>query len=83
MTPHGVKVRQGQERARARGVRIGPPTNSALTADVLQRARAMRSAGMYLREIAAALHVPKSTLHRALRRELEIDATDVLAGEEP
>jgi DNA invertase Pin-like site-specific DNA recombinase len=78
VTPHGALVRQGQERARARGVRLGPPTNPALTADVLQRARAMRAAGMHLREIASELHVPKSTLHRALRRD---DAADVIPGE--
>jgi DNA invertase Pin-like site-specific DNA recombinase len=70
VTPHGAKVRLGQERARARGVHVGRPTNAVLTPDVLERARAMRASGMHVRDIAAALHVPKSTLHRALRREL-------------
>jgi len=69
VTPHGLKVRDGQERARARGVRIGPPTNPRLTTEVIERARAMGEEGASLREIAAALHVPKSTLHRALARE--------------
>ena len=79
MTPHGLKVRAGQERARCdRGVRMGPPTNPALTADVLERACEMRAAGMHLRQIAIELHVPKSTLHRALHRD---DAADVLARE--
>ena len=31
VTPHGMKVCQGQERARARGARIGRPTNPRLT----------------------------------------------------
>lgn len=70
MTPHGEKVRRGQERARARGKRIGGPTNPKLTPDLLEAARAMLAAGRHLREIAAALHVPKSTLHRALTREV-------------
>lgn len=70
MTPHGEKVRQGQERARARGVHVGRPPNRVLTPDVVDRARAMRASGMFVREIAAALHVPKSTLHRALTREV-------------
>ena len=66
MTPHGVKVREGQERARARGVHVGRPGNARLTADVLERARAMRLGGMHVRGIAFVLGVPKSTLHRAL-----------------
>lgn len=68
MTPHGLKVRQGQERARARGARIGRPTNPRLTPETIERARAMHAAGASLGEIVAALHVPKTTLHRALRR---------------
>ena len=68
MTPHGVKVRHGQERARARGVHVGRPGNATLTPEALERARAMRASGMHVREIAEALHVPKSTLHRAMRR---------------
>jgi DNA invertase Pin-like site-specific DNA recombinase len=71
VTPHGAKVRQGQERARARGVHVGRPCNPTLTRDVLERARAMRAAGIRVREIASALGVPKSTLHRALRREVQ------------
>ena len=79
MTPHGMKVRAGQDRARRdRGARIGRPTNPALTADVLRRAREMRAAGASFGEIVAALHVPRTTLHRALHRD---DATDVVAGE--
>jgi len=66
-TEHGAKVRQGQERARARGVRVGRPTNQRLTPDVLERARKMSAAGLRVRDIAADLHVPKSTLHRALQ----------------
>ena len=69
MTLHGQKVRRGQERARAHGVRIGRPTNPKLTPDALERAREMRGAGMHLSDIAAELHVPKSTLHRALTRD--------------
>jgi DNA invertase Pin-like site-specific DNA recombinase len=64
---HGAKVRQGQERARARGVRIGRPPNPKLTPDLLERARVMRAAGVRIRQTAAALHVPRSTLHHAMR----------------
>ena len=71
MTPHGEKVRRGQERARARGVRFGRPTNPRLTHEVLERARAMLADGMHLRAIAADLHVPTTTLHRTLRRNAE------------
>jgi DNA invertase Pin-like site-specific DNA recombinase len=67
MTPHGAKVRQGQERARARGVHVGRPSNPKLTPEALVRARLLRAAGMHVRQIASALAVPKSTLHRALR----------------
>ena len=70
MTPHGAKVRAGQERARADGARIGRPQNAKLTPEVLERARAMRAAGMHLRAIATDLHVPTTTLHRALTREV-------------
>ena len=69
MTPHGAKVRQGQERARARGVHVGRPANPALTADVIERARVMCANGMHVRDVASELGVPKSTLHRALRRK--------------
>lgn len=65
---HGAKVRQGQERARARGVHVGRPRNTALTSDLLERAHAMRAAGMHVRDVARALKVPKSTLHRALSK---------------
>ncbi|MGH7268935.1 MAG: hypothetical protein ACREJ3_00775, partial [Polyangiaceae bacterium] len=68
MTPHGAKVRDGQERARARGVHVGRPPNAAITPDALARARVMRAGGMHLRAIARTLHVPRSTLHRALRQ---------------
>lgn len=70
MTPHGEKVRAGQDRARARNIRIGRPQNARLTPEVLERARAMRAAGKHFREIAAELHVPTTTLHRALTREV-------------
>lgn len=80
MTPHGEKVRAGQDRARARNIRIGRPTNPKLTPEALNRARTMRLAGMHLRAIAADLHVPTTTLHRALTREVD-DAADVLAEE--
>jgi DNA invertase Pin-like site-specific DNA recombinase len=71
VTPHGLKVRDGQERARRdRGVHIGRPRNPRLTPEALDRARAMRAAKMRLRAIAAELHVPTTTLHRALRREV-------------
>ncbi len=70
MTPHGMRVRAGQERARADGARIGRPRNSRLTPDVLARARAMLAGGIHLRAIAAELHVPTTTLHRALTREV-------------
>jgi DNA invertase Pin-like site-specific DNA recombinase len=69
VTTHGSKVRLGQERARARGIHVGRPTNPVLTPDMLERARVMRASKMHVREIAAVLHVPKSTLHRALRRQ--------------
>ncbi len=69
MTPHGQRVREGQEQARARGARIGRPQNAKLTPEALERAQAMRAAGMHLRAIAAELHVPTTTLHRAMRRE--------------
>jgi DNA invertase Pin-like site-specific DNA recombinase len=69
VTPHGLKVRRGQERAHARGVRVGRPRNPALTPAVLERARAMRAAGMRVREIASALGVPKTTLHRGLHEQ--------------
>lgn len=71
MTPHGAKVREGQARARARGVHVGRPGNPDLTAAALERARALRAAGQGLRDVARALGVPKSTLHRALRRPLD------------
>jgi len=70
LTPHGVKVRLGQERARARGVRFGRPRNPRLTPEALERAQAMLDAGMCLRAIATELRVPKTTLYRALHREL-------------
>ncbi len=76
MTPHGVKVREGQARARARGRHVGRPSNPNVTPGVLDRARAMRAAGRRLREIAAELHVPKTTLHRALRREETVDGAE-------
>lgn len=63
---HGAKARQGQERASARGVRIGRPRNRKLTPDVLERARAMLAAGMHIRQAAAALRVPRSTLHQTI-----------------
>jgi DNA invertase Pin-like site-specific DNA recombinase len=69
VTPHGEKVRAGQDRARARNIRIGRPMNPKLTPETLDRARAMRAAKMCLRDIAAELHVPTTTLHRALTRE--------------
>ena len=71
MTPHGLKVKSGQERAHARGVHVGRPCNPILTPEVVARARAMRAAGMHVRDIASELHVPKSTLHRALHREFD------------
>jgi len=68
VTPHGAKVRQGQERARARGVHVGRPGNPRLTPELLERARVMRASRMHVRAVAAALGVPKSTLHRALEQ---------------
>lgn len=65
-----MKVRAGQERARARGIRMGRPTNPKLTPEMLDRAQAMRAAGASLSSIVAALHVPKTTLYRALTREV-------------
>jgi DNA invertase Pin-like site-specific DNA recombinase len=65
---HGAKVRQGQERARARGVHVGRPGNPGLTPEALERACAMRASGLHVRDIATAIRVPKSTLHRALTR---------------
>jgi DNA invertase Pin-like site-specific DNA recombinase len=71
MTPHGAKVRAGQERARReRGKLVGRPRNATLTPDVVRQARAMLDDGMRWRDVAAALHVPVSTLHRALHREV-------------
>jgi DNA invertase Pin-like site-specific DNA recombinase len=72
VTPHGVKVRRGQELARARGVRFGRRRNPRLTPDVIERARAMVADGMHLRAVAAELRVPKTTLHRALHREVTL-----------
>lgn len=40
------------------------PHNPKLTPDVLERARAMLATGAHVREVAAALGVPRSTLHR-------------------
>ena len=62
---HGVKVRRGQDRARARGVRIGRPSKI----DVTTRARAleMRAEGCSIRQAAVALGVSKSALARALQ----------------
>ena len=65
---HGDKVRRGQDRARAAGVRIGRPPNPSLR-EVLQQAQALRARGASIRDIVAALGVPRSTLHRALCRE--------------
>jgi hypothetical protein len=65
---HGEKVRRGQDRARAAGIHIGRPSSAKLTADVVLRALAMRAEGASLRQIAATLYVPRSTLHRALDR---------------
>jgi DNA invertase Pin-like site-specific DNA recombinase len=71
MTSHGAKVREGQERARARGIHVGRPYNPKLTPDALDRARAMRAKGEHLRKIASVLQVPKSTLCRALQKGAE------------
>ncbi len=65
VTPHGEKVRAGQERARARGVFLGPELT--MTPEMLERARAMRGDGATLRDVAKTLNLPLSTLHRALR----------------
>lgn len=65
---HGEKVRQGQNRARARGVRIG--RRSVVTADKLRRARALLAEGGSIRSTAKAVGVSKSALHRALRGAL-------------
>jgi hypothetical protein len=70
-----MKVRAGQECARReRGKRIGRPRNTTLTPEVVFRARAMLDAGMRWRDVAAALHVPTSTLHRALSHDEGDDA---------
>lgn len=37
-----------------------------LTPETLDRAQAMLDAGLHLRNVVNALHVPKTTLHRAL-----------------
>jgi DNA invertase Pin-like site-specific DNA recombinase len=63
---HGAKVRRGQERARARGVRIGRPPR--IDATTRARARGMRAEGRSIREVALALGVSKSALARALQR---------------
>jgi len=78
VSPHGLKVRAGQERARARSIRIGRPTNPRLTPEAIERARVMLADGMRLRAIAAELHVPTTTLFRSLRRD---DAANRVAGE--
>jgi hypothetical protein len=63
---HGKKILEGQERARARGVRIGRAPNPRITPELLEQAKEMLSSGLYLRETAAQLRIPRSTLHRAL-----------------
>jgi len=61
---HGAKVRRGQDRARAAGVRIGRP--HVIDAATLARARTMRDEGRTIREVASALRVKRSTIARAL-----------------
>jgi DNA invertase Pin-like site-specific DNA recombinase len=59
-----ARTKAGLERARRRGIRLGRP---ARRIDV-RRALALKKDGASLREIAAALKVPTTTLHRAMRR---------------
>jgi DNA invertase Pin-like site-specific DNA recombinase len=79
---HGEKVRAGQERARAQGAHVGRRCNQDITPDLLERVRSMRASGICLRDAAATLGVPKSTLHRALRRDDErvLDEGSAQAG---
>ena len=66
VTPHGEKVRAGQERARTRGVFLGPKPK--MSPEMLERARAMRADGTTLRDVAKTLNLRLSTLHRALHQ---------------
>lgn len=59
-----ARTKAGIARARRKGIRIGRPERAI----DLRRARAMRAQGISLREIAKRLKVPRTTLHRALRR---------------
>jgi len=68
MTPHGAKVKAGQDLARAAGVHVGRPPNRELTPEVMHRAHELRAGGASLRAIARTLRVPKSTIERHLAR---------------
>ena len=57
-----ARTKAGIERARAKGIRLGRPPARFDVA----RARTMQAAGGSLEHIARTLHVPKSTLFRAL-----------------
>lgn len=59
-----ARTKAGLERARRLGVRLGRPPR---TIDV-QRARALISGGLSLRQVAKRLRVPPMTLHGALHR---------------
>ena len=62
------KLDREQKRVADRAAWIDSLRNPTLTPEAMERAHAMRAAGMYVRDIAAELYVPKSTLHRALGR---------------
>jgi DNA invertase Pin-like site-specific DNA recombinase len=62
------RTRAGMEKARRAGKRIGRPRNFF---DV-NKAVILRSQGMSLRQICQRLHVPRSTLARALQKKMSL-----------
>jgi DNA invertase Pin-like site-specific DNA recombinase len=60
------RIAAARKRREAEGLSWGRP--HVIDAATVARARAMQAEGRKLREIAAALHVKLTTLHRALHR---------------
>jgi putative DNA-invertase from lambdoid prophage Rac len=59
-----ARTMAGIERARRRGIRLGRPASRVNV--VL--ARSLRAQGLSIRDVAKELHVPATTLHRAIAR---------------
>jgi putative DNA-invertase from lambdoid prophage Rac len=57
------RVRAGQARAKARGVKFGPPQKTYNRLQAIE----MRAAGVSIRDIARTLEVGRGTIHRLLK----------------